>query len=137
MGTLIYLHPFKTGLSSHVKKAEVFRVDGLRIVMPVAPRLPISFLGAREVLSWYDYLTDHHGEKEDELCEKSLAHSRAILEPELTLVARAAKSRGEAAAPRLMLGGLSQGCGMTLDVALRWREPLLGFVGVLGHPLDA
>merc|ERR1719324_1551877 len=46
---------------------------GLKVVLPSAPSRPITAYDGEEYKSWYDYLTDHEGEKEDEFNAAHLA----------------------------------------------------------------
>eukprot|EP00929_Paragymnodinium_shiwhaense_P096702 TRINITY_DN58394_c0_g1_i1.p1 TRINITY_DN58394_c0_g1~~TRINITY_DN58394_c0_g1_i1.p1 ORF type:complete len:557 (-),score=81.68 TRINITY_DN58394_c0_g1_i1:666-2336(-) len=132
--TLVFLHPFRIGLRDYVRKMGLFSYDGLRVVIPHAPKRPISCYGGKVLPSWYDYLSDNRGQSEDAVGEESLKESRdyifSLLDRECALLAQSEGGKG------VLIGGSSQGCGMALDVALQYPSQLLGFVGIVGHPLS-
>ncbi|CAK0910354.1 unnamed protein product [Prorocentrum cordatum] len=142
--TLVYLHPFRVGLRDYVRKMGLFAAEGLRVVMPDAPKIAMSCYEGRPHKAWYDYLTDRRGEAEDDADEVTLADTRRHLfdildaELEFLLTAGGGGAVGEAfvCKERLLVGGCSQGCAAAFDAALRYRHRLCAFVGVVGHPLS-
>lgn len=135
--TLIYLHAFKSGLRGYARRSELYSSAGVRIVMPRAPTLNISCYGGRSFASWYDYLSDNCGTAEDDLDEVSLADTRsrlfALIDAECSRFE--CPKGGTRSAERVFIGGCSQGCGVALDVALRYPVPLAGVLGIAGHRL--
>jgi len=104
---------------------------GLKVVLPTAPKRPITACQGDEHHSWYDYLTDREGEAEDDLdlpsLEEATQRIHALLDEEAAKVGPG----------RLFLGGTSQGCCVALHAAASYAGPPLG--GVLatqGHLLS-
>jgi len=105
--------------------------------------VPITFRGPNgaakasrwrlmKFLSWYDYLSNHDGRREDAIDWQSLgAVQRAlhgvIRQEVLELGGRAS---------RVIVGGKSQGCCTALDAMLTFPQALAGFVGIVGHLLS-
>jgi phospholipase/carboxylesterase len=130
--TLIYLHGFTCSGADYVATPHFFRTHcaPLRVVLPDAAMLPITCYGGAVMRSWYDYLTDHEGAREDELdmatLHASCARLMAVVEQELELLG------GDHS--RLLLGGCSQGCATALFLLSEYmRERIGGFVGTVGH----
>jgi len=106
---------------------------GLRVVCPDAHLLKISapgYDGKRE-RAWYDYLTDHDGEAEDDLdistLDESCREIHAIVQAEAEIVGSLS---------RVFVGGNSQGCGAAFHaVATAPRGTIGGFFGSIGHVL--
>ncbi|CAE7660388.1 unnamed protein product, partial [Symbiodinium sp. CCMP2456] len=81
---------------------------GLKVVLPTAPRRPITCYKGEMQHAWHDYITDHEGEREDELSAEDLQQTtervHKMLDAEAALVG----------ARNVYLGGASQGCGTAL-----------------------
>lgn len=131
--TLIYLHPFGAGAAQYSDQAEKYALNGIRIVLPDAPRIPISCHSGRPAQSWYDYLVDHGGRSEDEICIETLASTRAQIHE---VINREAALFGSSGITRIIIGGCGQGCGAALDAALQLQRSVAAFVGVAGHALS-
>jgi len=103
---------------------------GLKVVLPTAPLRKITCYEGEEMHSWYDYLTDFDGEKEDDLVAEDLEQQterlHAILDAEAALLGGG----------KLFLGGGSQGCCVALHAGLTYRGELAGIVGTMGHVLS-
>ncbi|OLQ11177.1 Acyl-protein thioesterase 1 [Symbiodinium microadriaticum] len=89
------------------------------VVLPTAPRRPITCYKGEMQHAWHDYITDHEGEREDELSAEDLQQTtervHKMLDAEAALVG----------ARNVYLGGASQGCGTALfngldDELMRW-----------------
>ncbi len=106
-------------------------VGPVRFVFPHAPTRPVTINGGYVMRAWYDILgLDSHLQHED---ERGLRESQALVE---ALIARE-KARG-IPARRIVRGGFSQGCAMTLMTGLRHAERLAGLVCLSGYlPLAA
>jgi len=130
--SLIFLHGFCNTAEHYANSEafELFRLQGLRVVLPTAPRLQISAHSGKRQNAWYNYLTDHDGEREDDIDEMSMQESRLRLNRLIDL--EAARVGGHS---RVILGGASQGCCAAFDVFARFPQPLAGFVGFVGHPM--
>merc|ERR1719362_1112552 len=156
--TLIYLHGLgSSAFENYLDKPHYF-VDGstaLKIVVPTAPLPEVSCfdgwwvksqrkkqacgsLGSscprwrlQRFVSWYDYLSNHDGRREDAIDWKSLGATQRALHG---LIQREAAELG-GRPDRIVIGGKSQGCCTALDALLTYPRPLGGFVGVVGHLL--
>lgn len=127
--TLVFLHGFSMLAEDLEEDFRAMQRDHWRICLPQAPELYIP--PHRECKpAWYAYLTDWEGEKEDEVDMVSLRASRArisgLLSDELRRVGRG----------RVLLGGLSQGGCMALDVATR-QPHLCGVCTLVSHRMHA
>ncbi|CAE7907378.1 unnamed protein product [Symbiodinium sp. KB8] len=103
---------------------------GLKVVLPTAPRRPITCYKGEMQHAWHDYITDHEGEREDELSAEDLQQTtervHKMLDAEAALVG----------ARNVYLGGASQGCGTALHIGLTYPGELGGIVGTMGHLLS-
>jgi len=145
--TLIYLHGLGSSALGNYADRPHFFVDGsvaLKVIVPTAPSRELTCFDTwwqqspsknwylSKFLSWYDYLTNFDGRKEDVIDVDSLLAMRRALHK---LVQREAAELG-GRPDRVILGGKSQGCCTSLDAALTYPEALGGFVGVVGHVLS-
>jgi len=100
-----------------------------KVVLPTAPVCKITAHDGDENHAWYDYITDHDGEKEDELSMETLEEQtrriHAILDVEVARVG----------AKNVFLGGASQGCCTALHVGLTYPGDLGAIIGTMGHLL--
>jgi predicted esterase len=136
--TFIYLHGFGESMEGKYKGYEdafYFQnrtpFPGLRVICLEAPKLPITCFNGGKTAAWYDYLTNHEGEREDLVNMKTLKKTMKRVH---TVVRQEAKKVGS---QNVFLGGISQGAGTALHCAATLPEPLTigGFFGMLGHVL--
>jgi phospholipase/carboxylesterase len=105
-------------------------VGPVRYIFPAAPVMPVTINGGYAMPAWYDILGADIARRED---EQGLRQSRLAIEA----VIDNEKSRGMPA-HRIVVGGFSQGCAMSLMVGLRHAERLGGVLGMSGYlPLAA
>jgi phospholipase/carboxylesterase len=100
-------------------------VGPVRFVFPHGPTRPVTINGGHVMRAWYDILGTDIARRED---EAGLRASQALVEE---LIARE-RARGVPAS-RIVLGGFSQGCAMTLMAGLRHGERLAGLLGMSGY----
>lgn len=152
--TLIYLHGMgETALDNYADKPHYFHCDSISLKV-LTPTAPFRELGSQDTYweqvsksqaartgrkwelkrfnSWFDYLTDSGGKREDQIDQASLAEVREIIHGMIRHEAELLGGRFD----RIILGGKSQGCCTALDALLRFPERLGGFVGVVGHLLS-
>jgi phospholipase/carboxylesterase len=105
-------------------------IGPVRWLLPRAPVRPVTLNGGHEMRAWYDILGSQLDRREDE------AGLRNTMREVHTLIDRE-RARG-VPARRIVLGGFSQGCAMTLLAGLRYPERLGGLLGMSGYlPLAA
>jgi phospholipase/carboxylesterase len=105
-------------------------VGPVRYIFPAAPVMPVTINGGYAMPAWYDILGADLVQRED---EAGLRQSRLAIEA----VIEHEKSRGMPA-NRIVVGGFSQGCAMSLMVGLRHADRLAGVLGMSGYlPLAA
>jgi predicted esterase len=94
----------------------------------------ITVYDGEKLRSWYDYLTDHEGEAEDDLRPETMEDAAKRIH---ALVARETKTLGDAS--RVFVGGCSQGCITSLHAVatLPAQSKIGAFVGCVGHVLSA
>ena len=131
--SIVFLHGL--GADGHdfepfVDELDLRAIGAVRWVLPHAPTRPVTINGGYVMRAWYDILGTEGQRVED---ESGLRASQALVE---SLIARE-RERG-VDARRIVLGGFSQGCAMTLMTGVRHRERLAGLVGLSGYlPLAA
>ena len=100
-------------------------VGPVRYILPRAPVRPVTLNGGYQMRAWYDILGTGLEKRED---EPGLRHSmrevHALIDRE--------RARG-VAARRIVLGGFSQGCAMTLLAGLRYSQRLGGLACLSGY----
>jgi len=130
---IIILHGLGASATDFVPVARQWNlraVGDVRYVFPDAPVRPVTINGGMSMPAWYDILGVDLVRRED---EKSLRESAASLQE---LIAREV-AKGIPAS-RIVLGGFSQGCAMTLLAGLRAPQRLAGLMGLSGYlPLAA
>jgi phospholipase/carboxylesterase len=99
-------------------------VGPVRFVFPHGPTRPVTINGGHVMRAWYDILGTDIARRD----EAGLRASQALVEE---LIARE-RARGVRAS-RIVLGGFSQGCAMTLMAGLRHGERLAGLLGMSGY----
>ncbi|TWI66246.1 phospholipase/carboxylesterase [Pseudoduganella lurida] len=108
-----------------VKELDLAGLPAIRFIFPHANTMPISINGGYVMRAWYDIRHTDLGRQED---EGGLRASQVLVE---ALIARE-KARG-IRAERIILGGFSQGCAMTLQAGLRHPEKLAGLLCLSGY----
>ncbi|KAI0483499.1 acyl-protein thioesterase [Xylaria cf. heliscus] len=100
---------------------------GTRFVFPTAKRRRSSAFGRKRLTQWFDIarLPDPSYRKETQLqgLAESALEIRGLLQQEMTRVSPA----------NIILGGISQGCAMSLSVLLSLESPLAGYIGLCGY----
>lgn len=105
-------------------------IGPVRYLLPRAPVRPVTINGGHRMRAWYDVLGTQLDKREDE------TGLRATMRQVQTLIDREV-ARG-VPARRIVLGGFSQGCAMTLLAGLRYPQRLAGLLGMSGYlPLAA
>ena len=125
--SFIMLHGLGADGNDFVSLAEqldLAAVGPVRFIFPNAPTRPVTINGGYVMRAWYDILAPA-AQRED---EAGLRASQATIE---ALLARE-RARGVATA-RIVLGGFSQGCAMTLMTGLRQSERLAGLACLSGY----
>ena len=130
---IIILHGLGASATDFVPVArqwDLRAIGDVRYVFPDAPVRPVTINGGMSMPAWYDILGVDLVRRED---EKSLRESAALLQE---LIGREI-AKGIPAS-RIVLGGFSQGCAMTLLAGLRAPQRLAGLLGMSGYlPLAA
>lgn len=115
---------------SFVEELALDAVGPVRFIFPNAPEIPVTVNGGYVMRAWYDIVNADLLRREDEAgLRQSQGAVAALIDRE---VARGIDAR------RIVLGGFSQGCAMTLMTGLRHPQRLAGLVGLSGYlPLAA
>ncbi|MGI4846583.1 MAG: alpha/beta hydrolase [Janthinobacterium lividum] len=108
-----------------VRELDLAGVAPIRFIFPTAPTMPVTVNGGYVMRAWYDILGTDIARRED---ENGLRASQAKVEE---LIA-AQIARG-IPAERIILGGFSQGCAMTLQTGLRHPQKLGGLLCLSGY----
>jgi phospholipase/carboxylesterase len=130
--SIIILHGLGADGNDFVSIAPEFdltSVGPVRFVFPHGPTRPVTINGGYVMRAWYDILGAELGpagaQRED---VAGLRASQALVDG---LIANERASG--IAASRIVLGGFSQGCAMTLMAGLRYPERLAGLLGMSGY----
>ena len=105
-------------------------IGPVRYLLPRAPVRPVTINGGHRMRAWYDVLGAQLDKREDETgLRATMRQVQQLIDRE---VARGIPAR------RIVLGGFSQGCAMTLLAGLRYPQRLAGLLGMSGYlPLAA
>jgi len=131
--TIVILHGLGADGTDFLPVADELKLDDIgpvRWIFPRAPVMPVTINGGQPMRAWYDILGADIVRREDEAgLRESMALVQALLEAE--------EARGMPSY-RIVLGGFSQGCAITLGAGLRHGRRLAGLVGMSGYlPLAA
>ncbi len=135
--SIVILHGLGADANDFVpfaRELDLSSIGPVRFVFPNSPVRPVTVNGGMTMPAWYDILGADLGldgrRPED---EAGLRASRALVD----LLIERETSRGIPAS-RVVLGGFSQGCAMTLMTGLRHPERLAGLLCMSGYlPLAA
>ncbi|KAI1259435.1 acyl-protein thioesterase [Xylariaceae sp. FL1019] len=136
--TIILLHGFssngekfgkellETGITSSGKTFQDL-LPGARFVFPTAKRRRSTAFGRKRLTIWFDIarLPDPSHRRETQLqgLAESAVEIRELLRREMELVP----------AKNIILGGMSNGCAMSLSVLLSLEYSLGGYIGISGY----
>ncbi|MBX2796865.1 MAG: dienelactone hydrolase family protein [Myxococcales bacterium] len=126
-GTVIWLHGLGASGYDFAPLVPHLGLTDVRYVFPHAPEAPVTINQGYVMPSWYDIRSLDHAASDRE----DPAGVRASAEHVHALIARE-KERG-VAHDRIVLAGFSQGAAMTLHIALRVEQPLLGAMVMSGY----
>lgn len=143
--TLIYLHGLGSSAFDDYGSRPQYFLNGtiaVKVIIPTAPSRELTCFDGwwvkgsggdrlNQFWSWYDYITNTDGKKEDAIDLSSLVTIQTALHELIRNEAQELGGRFD----RVILGGKSQGCCTALDAALTFPERLAGFVGIVGHIL--
>jgi phospholipase/carboxylesterase len=126
--TVFILHGLGADGTDFLPFAEAMDLRSLgpvRYVFPRAPERPVTINGGQRMRAWYDILALGGQSREDEHgLRESFAQVHALLDTEI--------ARGMSPS-RIVLGGFSQGCAVTLGAGLRYGQRLAGLFGLSGY----
>ena len=126
--TILILHGLGADGNDFVPVAQELQLDPVgpvRFIFPHAPVLPVTINNGYRMRAWYDILGFGEDAPQD---EAGLRRSQQLVEALL----QREKERG-VPAHRIVLGGFSQGCAISLMTGLRHAEPLAGIMGLSGY----
>ncbi|MES2412213.1 MAG: alpha/beta hydrolase [Pseudomonadota bacterium] len=107
------------------KELDLSAIGPVRFLFPNAPVIPVTINGGYQMPAWYDILGADLVRRED---EGGLRTSQLAMEE----IIASEKARG-IPADKIVLGGFSQGCAMTLMIGLRHAEKLAGLMCMSGY----
>jgi len=108
------------------REVDLSPVGPVRWVFPVAPTRPVTINNGMRMRAWYDVLTLDFGPRRED--EAGLRESAALVQALIDREIAAGMPAG-----RIVLGGFSQGCAMSLLTALRAPQRLGGVLGMSGY----
>jgi phospholipase/carboxylesterase len=122
---IIWLHGL--GADGHdfeplVPQLGVLEMPGVRVVLPHAPRRPVTINGGMVMPAWYDILAADFTRGQD---------STGVRESEQQLQALIRREIDSGIpAEQILLAGFSQGGAVVLHTGLRYRQPLAGILAL-------
>jgi phospholipase/carboxylesterase len=120
---VIVMHGLGAGADDFAPFVREIPLPNTRWVFPQAPDLPVSINGGFRMPAWYDIRVDRSDEDAAGL-HASAAAIGAVIDAQ---VARGIPT------DRIVIGGFSQGCAMSLLTGLRLAKPLAGILGMSGY----
>ena len=126
--TILILHGLGADGNDFVpiaQQLDLGQVGAVRFIFPHAPVMPVTINNGLRMRAWYDILSFEADAPQD---EAGLRRSQQLVEALL----QREKERG-IPAHRIVLGGFSQGCAMSLLTGLRHAERLAGIMGLSGY----
>jgi len=131
VASVIVLHGLGADGTDFLPFADEVKLDAIgpvRWVLPRAPVRPVTVNNGYRMRAWYDIFefgAQARQPREDEAgLRESFAAVHALIDREV--------SRG-VPANRIVLGGFSQGCAVTLGAGLRYPQRLAGLAGMSGY----
>lgn len=126
--TIVVLHGLGadgTDFLSFADELKLGPVGSVRWVFPRAPMRAVTINNGYRMRAWYDILGTDLVRREDEAgLRESIAQVHALLDREVA---------SGMPAERIVLGGFSQGCAITLGAGLRYPKRLAGLIGMSGY----
>lgn len=147
--TFIYLHGFGDSAETYSGGRRSKRHYFMQSKKKRFPRLRVVLLSARcrtmtyeegssssrkQRSSWFDYVTNHQGKREDTI--QGIAEANAFVHKVVREEADLFLSPGKRRFDRVFLGGVSQGCSMAFHSFATFPRSLGGFCGIFGHVLS-
>jgi phospholipase/carboxylesterase len=137
--SVIVLHGLGADGTDFLPFADEIKLDAVgpvRWIYPRAPVRPVTVNNGYRMRAWYDIFefgaqaqSQRPSREDDAGLRESFAAVHALIDREI--------ARG-VPAHRIVLGGFSQGCAITLGAGLRYGQRLAGLVGLSGYlPLAA
>jgi phospholipase/carboxylesterase len=130
---VIWLHGL--GANGHdfeplIPQLAIVREYGVRVVLPHAPRRPVTINGGMVMPAWYDILAPDFRHGED---------AEGIRQSEQQLEALIGREIAAGITPRrIILAGFSQGGAIAMYAGLRYPQPLCGILALSAYlPLEA
>jgi phospholipase/carboxylesterase len=100
-------------------------LGAVRVVLPHAPTQPVLWAGGRHLAAWYDLRSTNFIEQEDEVgLRAGQAYYESLIRREID---RGIKP------DRIVIGGFSQGCALSLMTGIRFADRLAGIFGMSGY----
>jgi len=131
VASVIVLHGLGADGTDFLPFADEIDLSGVgpvRWLLPRAPVRPVTINNGYRMRAWYDIFqfgAEAQDPREDDAgLRDSFAAVHALIDREV--------ARG-VPAHRIVLGGFSQGCAVTLGAGLRYPERLAGLVGMSGY----
>ena len=126
--TVIILHGLGADGTDFLPMADELDLDPVgpvRYLFPRAPVRPVTINGGNKMRAWYDILGMELVRREDEAgLRESMRLVHQLIDNE---VARGVPAR------RIVLGGFSQGCAITISAGLRYPARLAGLAALSGY----
>ena len=131
VATVIVLHGLGadgTDFLPFADEIDLSSIGPVRWLLPRAPVRPVTVNNGYRMRAWYDIFDFgaqvQHPREDEAGLRDSFAAVHALIARE---IARGIPAR------RIVLGGFSQGCAVTLGAGLRYPERLAGLVGMSGY----
>ena len=130
--TLLWLHGFTqssdTFLHLFLTQTPMLPNSTTKIILMNAPKEPSSLLGGAPVNQWYDILDLKEGKVDEVSLEASTQRVLSVVHEEALLLREDYT--------KIFVGGFSQGCCLSFNVALKCPIRIGGLIGLSGTVLS-
>lgn len=129
--TVIFLHGLGDEGASFVDVFDMLNLPNTRVILPNAPKRPITCNGGYVMPGWYDIYSMGPGRaltsaQDEKGIEESTAALTELLDAEVKKVA---------GPENIVIGGFSQGAAMTMHTGLQYSQKLGGVIAASGYAL--
>ncbi|WP_116186418.1 alpha/beta hydrolase [Pectobacterium aquaticum] len=107
------------------RSLNLHQLGSIRVILPNAPIQPVRWAGGQHLAAWYDLRDPNFVLQEDEDGLRiAMAYYKSLIQQEITRGIRP---------ERIVIGGFSQGCALSLMTGIRFVQRLGGIFGLSGY----
>lgn len=126
-GVVIFLHGLgdtNAGWAMHMRMLQQHRLPHIKFVLPTASEMPISRFFGQSTTAWHDINSNVGEEQEFNGIDESMQRIHGLIQKEISNGFKASQ---------IILGGFSQGAGLSLYAGYQYPERLAAVVALSGY----